>query len=312
MTRARDELWLSMHASGPRGRGRRRPSPFIAEALDLPIEAEPRAVGSLEALSAAMPDRVAQPESDVRVPPPTVLSFSQVEEYLNCPERYRLRHVVGLPVPHHHLLSYGQAMHAAVASFHVRAAWGEAPSTETLLDDFRQAWTPDGFLSREHEEARFEAGQRALRLFRDQQIASPPNVVAVERPFEFTLGGVRVRGRMDRVDRAPDGAVIVDYKSSEIRDQRKADERARESLQLQVYALAHERGSGELPARMQLHFLDSGMTGGTTPDRRRLDKAEEKVVDAAQGIRAGIFPAKPNPVACGYCPFRQVCPSSAA
>ncbi|MEP7158770.1 MAG: ATP-dependent helicase, partial [Chloroflexota bacterium] len=36
MTRARDELRLSTHVAGPGGRGRRRPSPFIAEALDQP------------------------------------------------------------------------------------------------------------------------------------------------------------------------------------------------------------------------------------------------------------------------------------
>ncbi|HEY7600326.1 MAG TPA: ATP-dependent helicase, partial [Candidatus Limnocylindrales bacterium] len=36
MTRARDELWLCHHAAGPAGRGRRRPSTFLAEALDMP------------------------------------------------------------------------------------------------------------------------------------------------------------------------------------------------------------------------------------------------------------------------------------
>jgi RecB family exonuclease len=117
---------------------------------------------------------------------------------------------------------------------------------------------------------------------------------------------------MDRVDGAPDGAVIVDYKSSDVRDQKKADEKARDSLQLQVYALAHQAESGRLPREMQLHFLDSGLVGRVTPEDARLEKAKQKVRLAADGIRAGDFRPRPGAVTCGYCPFRQICPSSAA
>ena len=45
-------------------------------------------------------------------------------------------------------------------------------------------------------------------------------------------------------------------KSSDVRDQKRADSKARDSLQLQVYALAHQSETGELPARVQLHFDD--------------------------------------------------------
>ena len=40
--------------------------------------------------------------------------------------------------------------------------------------------------------------------------------------------------------------------------------------------------------------------------------AKVKMKDAIAGISGGSFQARPNPVACGYCPFRQICPSSAA
>ena len=126
------------------------------------------------------------------------------------------------------------------------------------------------------------------------------------------LGGDIVRGRYDRVDATAEGAIITDYKSSDVRDQRKADERARDSLQLQVYALAWEAETGELPQGMELHFLDSGVVGRVTPDARRLDRARRILTQAADGIRAGDFPARPDMVGCGYCPYREICPSSAA
>lgn len=311
MTRARDELRLSTHATGPGGRGRRRPSPFIAEALDLPVD---KAVVPAPGLAGITLPAPAQP---VLPPPPagstqTSFSFSQLEEYLDCPERYRLRYVVGLPTPAHHALSYGRAMHSTVAWFHLQVAQGATPSEQELVAEFRRAWVSEGFLSREHEQARFAAGLRSLAQFRACELAQPSPVVAVERPFEIQLGGSRVRGRMDRVDLADDGAVIVDYKSSDVRVQRKADEKARDSLQLRVYALAHEKQTGTLPVRMELHFLDTGLTGTATPVPARLDKARDEVATAVAGIAAGEFTARPSPFTCGYCPFRQICPQSAA
>jgi DNA helicase-2/ATP-dependent DNA helicase PcrA len=186
-------------------------------------------------------------------------------------------------------------------------------SEEELLSVFATHWSADGFLSRQHEEARFAAGQQVLRLFRAAQLATtsdPP--AAIERSFSFRVGRDEIRGRIDRLDETGDGAVITDYKSSDVRDQRKADQKARESLQLQVYALAHQAETGRLPHRTQLHFLESGVVGRATPDPARLERATKTIGDAADGIRAGSFPARPNPVACGYCPYRQICSSSAA
>jgi DNA helicase-2/ATP-dependent DNA helicase PcrA len=135
--------------------------------------------------------------------------------------------------------------------------------------------------------------------------------VAVERPFQVRLGADVVRGRYDRVDEGPRGVVITDYKSSDVREQRRADERARTSLQLQLYALAWEAETGSLPASLELWFLDSGVVGRATPDRRRLDGARATLASVAAGIRAGDFRARPDRVGCSYCPYRRICPSSA-
>jgi DNA helicase II / ATP-dependent DNA helicase PcrA len=315
MTRARDELWLSHSLAGAGRRIGRRPSLFLGEALDAPIESvgiersgadrlvpAPIAgdIGSRAAVGAQQRSRLS-------------LSFSQLDDYLTCPERYRLRHVVGVPTPAHHSLAYGNALHQAVAIFHLHQAKGGPMSQEQLLDAFASHWSGEGFLSREHEEARFTAGQAALRRFRQRQLAPDASVpVAVERPFAFRLGDNELRGRIDRLDHTPDGDVITDYKSSDVRDQRKADQKARESLQLQVYALAHAATSGSLPARLQLHFLDGDVIGRTVPDEARLERASHRIEQAAGGIRAANFPARPNPVSCGYCPYRTICTASAA
>src|SRR5512141_621990 len=199
MTRAMDELVLSSHESGPGGRGRRRPSPFIAEALDLPVDKTiGPGKGPVPLMAPPVDTAVAPSTLDL---PPSSFSFSMLEESLDCPERYRLRNVVGLPTPAHHSLTYGRALHAAVAWFHLRGAAGETPTEQALFDEFRRGWLSEGFLSREHEEARFSAGLRTLASFRTRALAGrTASVAAVERPFEFVLDGMRIRGRIDRLD----------------------------------------------------------------------------------------------------------------
>jgi DNA helicase-2/ATP-dependent DNA helicase PcrA len=105
--------------------------------------------------------------------------------------------------------------------------------------------------------------------------------------------------------------VIVDYKSSDVTDQKKADQRARESLQLKIYALAQHEMTGRLPARVELRFLESGLTGRHTPTPDDLVTARDAIEAAARGIRQREFEATPDYQACRYCPYNQICPSTA-
>jgi DNA helicase-2/ATP-dependent DNA helicase PcrA len=351
MTRARDELILS-YAADYGGAGLRRPSPFVVEALDLPpasVDPAVRAASSLERIEAAgAPPARPAPSSDVREPidEPLTLSFSAIDAYLSCPLKYKLGHVVRVPVPPHHAMIYGSALHKAVQEFHRRHARGEVMSEEELLASFEAAWTNEGFLSRDHEEARLANGRATLLRFREAQLLPGAVIPAyVEREFSFSLGGDRVRGRWDRVDIEPPdpaGAVatpsdasdapaphadvvaptleltgrervtITDYKTSDVREPAKARQRARESLQLQIYAMGYEAVTGRLPDAVQLHFLDTGITGRVEVDAKRLVKGRERIATAAAGMRARDYTPKPDRTTCGYCPFRAICPSSVA
>ncbi len=348
MTRARDELILS-HAADYGGARARRVSPFVLEALDLPAAAGAAGAGAAEP---APMDRLAafagaaEPAEALRGPieEPLSLSFYQVDDYLTCPLKYKYAHVLRVPLAPHHAIIYGAALHKAVQFFHHRHARGQVMSDAELIEVFEAAWTNDGFVSREHEEARLEAGRAALRRFREAQLA-PDAVIPtyVEREFSFTLDGDRVRGRWDRVDVEPAGedgttvepsgpvaaphadvvtptlgmlgrerVTITDYKSSDVRDPAKARQRARDSLQLAIYAMGYEAMTGRLPDAVQLHFLELGLIGRVDVDPKRLAKARKQIAQAASGIRARDYTARPDYLSCTYCAFRDICPASAA
>ena len=356
MTRARDELILSHAAESPSGRAR-RVSQFVTEALDLPTagfrgEAFPsttHASGPLQRIAAA--DAPAEPPEAERLPieGPLTLSHSAIDDYLTCPLRYKYSQVVRVPTTPHHSMVYGAALHKAVQEFHRSQARGRPLTEAELIEAFEKAWSNEGFISREHEQARLEAGREALRRFRESQL-QPGTVVPawVEREFAFALGGDRIRGRFDRVDivpvaessidvaggvrdvadapsllRAdvvepmlellgPEEVTITDYKTSDVRDPAKARQRARDSLQLQIYAMAYEAMTGRLPDAVQLHFLDSGLVGRAEVEPARLEKARGRIAAAASGIRARDYAPRPSALSCTYCPFRDICPSSVA
>src|SRR3954449_5184045 len=208
MTRARDELILS-HAADYGGARARRVSPFVLEALDLPVAAGVPGAGArtttpaerLAAFETAPQSRVA---ADGPITEPLSLSFYQIDDYLTCPLKYKFAHVLRVPLSPHHAIIYGSALHKAVQLFHVRHAKGHVMSEAELDEVFESAWSNEGFVSRDHEEARLAAGRAALRRFRHAQL-EPDAVIPtyVEREFSFTLGGDRIRGRWDRVDVVP-------------------------------------------------------------------------------------------------------------
>jgi DNA helicase-2/ATP-dependent DNA helicase PcrA len=107
------------------------------------------------------------------------------------------------------------------------------------------------------------------------------------------------------------GAVIVDYKTSEVTRQKDADRRVAESLQLKMYSLAWRDMTGRLPQRVELRFIETHVTGRHEPTETDLADARKAVQEAAAGIRARRFDATPSRQACRYCAYSQICPFTA-
>ncbi|MEA2025055.1 MAG: PD-(D/E)XK nuclease family protein, partial [Chloroflexota bacterium] len=238
------------------------------------------------------------------------LSFTQIDDYLACPLKYQLRHQVRVPTPPHHALIFGNALHQAVAAANNRRLRGDAIDAALLEETLEAHWQSEGFLSQEHEAARLETGKVALSRFAERAASESDSIVAVEQPFSVRIGNDRVRGRYDAVRRTAEGLVITDYKSGDMRDPTRARQRARSSLQLQLYTLAWEAEHGAQPDAVELHFLEGDVIGQVTPSPRQLEGARKKVAKAAAGIRAGAFDATPGYPACDWCPYRRICPAA--
>ncbi len=313
MTRAMKSLYLTWS----RDYGLRRlkkVSPFVLEALDLlkiPEEIlsssaleKIKRYGSLES-SGYAPSILRQKEV-------LTLSYFQVEDYLTCPFKYKLKHLMRLPLIPHHSLVFGRVLHNCIHFYLKKKIRGKKITEKELIAEYKKRWINEGFLSREHEEMRKKAGEKALRSFFRREEKSGKIPALLEANFRWQEDTLKFIGRWDRIDFTEEGAVIIDFKASEARNQKDADRKVKASLQMDLYALSFIKTQTVPLFETQLYFLESGIIGCAQKTEKELQKAMEKIKEVEEGIRMNNFSPKPDWHNCNLCEFKTICASSYA
>ena len=313
MTRAKKLLYLTW-AKDYGLKRLKKVSPFVLEALDLPsLPDEMQRASALEEIRRFAPaTSKSTPSLKTREKGILSLSYSQVDDYLTCPLRYRFRHIMRIPVLPHHNLVFGRVCHNTIHYYLKMKMNGKTVTEQELLKAFQERWVNEGFLSREHEEMRKKAGEDAMRFFYRRQESSNFLPRFLEKKFKLLLEGIKLTGRWDRVDYRENRGIIIDFKATAVKDQKEADKRTRESLQMDMYAFAFVRMQGLALQETALHFLESDIIGRAEKGEKEFERAEEKVRQAEEGIRNQDFRAKPDWHNCSLCDFRTICPESYA
>lgn len=314
MTRAKETLVMTS-AKDYGGKRQYKQSRFVMEALELPKTSEQvTMLTSLEKIKnfAAANQAVSLTLTPLADHETLILSYYQIEDYRSCPLKYKYNHILKIPVLPHHRVFYGNAIHAAIDTYYRQKKLTTQVEFELVKQSFLQAWVNQGFISEEHEQIRQQTGLAALQRFVEVENKRKTKTLYIEKSFSFYLGKNKITGRIDRVDRHVDGKVsIVDFKSSEILTQPDADKRAKDSLQLTIYALAWLELEKQLPAACQLYFVESGLIGSVAPNDETILKTRHLINHVADGIRQRCFEAKPDVWTCHFCVYRTICPAAA-
>jgi putative RecB family exonuclease len=224
--------------------------------------------------------------------------------YQTCPLQYKLQYIDGLKPKEKWYFSFGSTMHLC-AEYFFQVKVPPPPTLEELLQFYEQSWRPEGYESAE-EEVNYKAyGQEILTAFHEIHSRDFHMPLAVEKLFYIDIGGIKLRGYIDRVDKlASGGLAIVDYKTNK---ELFTPDYLEKDLQLTLYQLAAEQ-LWQLPVeRLTLYHMRSNTPvscSGRGP--AQLNDAKELVFDVADKINGQIFPATEN----DYCPcdFSEHCP----
>jgi DNA helicase-2/ATP-dependent DNA helicase PcrA len=236
-----------------------------------------------------------------------VLSASDIDTYRTCPLRYKFARVFRIPSEPSTNQRFGIAVHQVLERYH-RLAPGAGPGDDgEILGLLEAAWRRAGFGASDEERQLHEKATAALRRyhrrFRDER--SEP--VWLEKGFSFRLGPHTLRGRVDRVDRLPDGGYeLIDYKTGRPR----SASQLRDDVQLSLYAVG-AREAWQLDAERQTyHYVLDDEKVPVPADEIDRDWIAETVLAVADGILGQGFEPTPSYAACSICDYRIACPAA--
>lgn len=242
------------------------------------------------------------------------LSFSSMESWLTCGERYRLEKVVGVKQGQAWYLLGGSAVHKATEMLDTQV-------TDNPDEAWRTAW--DEQLATVDNEAKVRAGGRASKAWPNKEDrswweANGPDMVrawhlhmtgllaggwvllGVETPFNIDLSGVLIRGFVDRVMANPNGEV-------EAHDIKSGSHIPASTLQLGVYAHGIEQALGVRPTLGRYYMARTAtLTDPSSLLHYTADLLAEWFGKARDAIEAEIF--VPHVTAmCMSCGVREHC-----
>lgn len=143
-------------------------------------------------------------------------------------------------------------------------------------------------------------------------LEDPNRLQPAERELQVSVevDGLELRGIVDRVDVAPDGAIrIVDYKTG--RSPRQGYE-GDALFQMRFYALIVSRLRGRTPKMLQLVYLGDGSVLRHVPDDAEIATIEKRIRAIWSGIEdaavSGDWRPRPSRL-CDWCAHRAICPA---
>jgi DNA helicase-2/ATP-dependent DNA helicase PcrA len=235
------------------------------------------------------------------------LSASDLDLYLTCPLKYKFRRVFGIPQEPTINQRFGILIHNVLERFHKDGGDGTEEGLPRLMDLFESGWRRTGFGSSDDELQFRDRAREAMRLYWERESESDGEPVWLERKFDFRIGEHHVRGRVDRVDRLPDGShELIDYKTGE----RKSEADLESDLQLALYRLA-AREAWDLEANSGSYYyvLDAEKVAAPVRDDDA-ERVERTVFEVGEGVLGQDFEPRPSPTVCSWCDYKLICPAA--
>ena len=247
------------------------------------------------------------------------LSPSRVGDFLNCPLLYRFRSIDRLPEPPSPAAVRGTVVHRVLeqlfdlpamertperADTMLAPAWAELQALEPAVMSMFPADGPEivAWLA--------SCSEVLARYF---ALEDPRRLEPAERELyveTLTDSKLLLRGVIDRVDIAPDGAIrVVDYKTGNSPVEMFE---GKALFQLKFYALVLWRMRGVVPKMVQLVYLGNSEVLRYEPDEQDLLATERKVLAVWDAIRAATERRQFEPrkgAGCAWCAHQAICPA---
>ena len=229
------------------------------------------------------------------------LNFSKIKTYLECPLLYKYKYMDGRKEGLVAASSLGVSIHRALEEYHRNS---NDPSE--LLSYYDDCWLGAGYTSAAQQMEYYLKGKKMLEQYAEREYERKTTVDSTEREFIFQEGKWTLRGKIDRIDKHPDGSwEVIDYKTGDDVD---FDAAVTDSLQMGIYAVGARRAWNMQKGKATFYFtaFDKQISA---PFEAFDEKAIlSKFIEVGEKIEAGLF--EPDVSHCKDCAFRNRCDKS--
>ncbi len=246
---------------------------------------------------------------------PTALSPSKLSSFTTCALQFRFANIDRIPEPPTRATSRGTLVHAALEHLFMLPPEERVPAVaDSCVDVAYEAYRTDPEWTDLELDAATEAEMiaEARQLVANYFLLEDPSTVTpmgIELKLEVDVGGLKLRGIIDRLDLVDGELVVTDYKTG----RSPSDFSARSRMQgVHVYSLMCERFFGRRPIRVQLLHLAEPVAVIAEPTEQSTAALERRLHAVWCAVESACehedFRPRPSPL-CDWCSFQQWCPS---
>jgi len=318
ITRAKDRLYFTAADYYGEGKREKKISLFVPETGGEEIlkqkTKEEEQLSILDYASPKNSSSVLQPTAH-SPQPVTHLSYSQIDCFGFCPLHYKLKYILKIPTPPSSAQSFGNSLHVTLKEFCELEKVDGPLGEKELLEIYERVWIPLGFTGKAHEEKIKQRGKIYLTEYLKTNLHNPQNPpLALEKPFIFSIApGLKVGGKIDRIDKVENGIEIIDYKTTDLEVKGAPSEKElQKDLQLSIYALASCEVNDTIflkdpeKVRLSLYFFNKSLKVSTTRTREQLEHARKQILKAKKDIEESDFDCSGN-IWCKDCEYKLFC-----
>lgn len=235
------------------------------------------------------------------------ISYSALESFISCPAKYKYQNIDKIKTPKSKEAVFGTLIHECLKALHNPSL--AAPLTEdALLKQFTDKWNSDLYQDQQEEAFTFHQGIEILKNYRSENRNLTSKIIDLETSFTVALGDHLIAGRIDRIDKLPDGIFeVIDYKTAR---KMPSQEMVDSNLQLSIYHLGLLNRWPALQKKqvcLSLYFVRHGEKISTFRTGQQLEESKEKILDLISQIEKSDFQPKSNPL-CNWCQYQKQCP----
>jgi putative RecB family exonuclease len=249
-------------------------------------------------------------------PVPTSLSPSRVDAFTSCPLQFRFASIEKLPEPPSIPATKGSLVHRALEMlFMLEPAERTLVAGLTALDQAATEFQSDAEwiglgLDAEGEQRVLDDAEKLVRNYFTMEDPTVVSAIGLELRLEVPVGSLHLRGIIDRLDRTPEGEIIVvDYKTG--KPPRVNNEQSKLGG-VNFYAFLCQQFFGQRPAEVRLMYLSTGETIIARPTEQSVNFLPKRTLAVWGAVEkacsSGNFQPRQGPL-CNYCSFQAWCPA---